>query len=213
MSGSKDHQLQAIAQILPEGVEVRQMLDWWAAADVRYWGGRLRPCWLTAGIEPYGKCIGSFSPSTRTINVIPSFWQRGAEQVARGVLIHEACHQAQGELYRHLDAASGPRGRWTDTSHRCPSWTRAVEDVIQVDGLGVFCPIWRRSTGNEWFPWVPASADWMTWRRVDPDDTFDGRRLLGFREARSFTPGVSQEALQAAAGFVDGGGQPVEPDL
>ena len=167
------------------------MLRAWRGADTRYWQGNLTPCWLSANIEPYGKCIGSWNGATRTLNLTPSLWQGavgagGVPSVVTGVVVHEACHQAQDQLYHHLDAAKGPRGKWTDSSHRCPSWARAVEDVIQREAMDVFCPVWRRSTGNQWSPWVPASEDWMTWEKADPLARFDGRKLLGFGEASTF---------------------------
>jgi hypothetical protein len=194
----KTTQLEVLRGLLPAGSEVRQMLDAWAEIDQRYWGADLTPCWMTAGIEPYGKCIGSWSPHTRTLNLVPSLFRMKEPTAAvQGVLAHECCHQAQGQLYRHLDQAKGPKGRWTDSSHRCPSWSRAVEDVVQRDGIHVFCPVWHRSTGNCWRPWVPDSSDWMTWKRVEPDATFDGRPLLGFEGARSFAPGVDLQELVA----------------
>jgi len=187
----KADQLEALQAILPPTAEVADMLRAWRGADARYWGGNLTPCWLSANIEPYGHCIGSWSPSTRTLNLVPSLWATpaglfGVPSAVAGVVVHEACHQAQVQLYRHLDAAKGPRGKWTDHSHRCPSWARAVEDVIQREAMDVFCPVWRRSTGNLWTPWVPASEDWLAWEKADPLARFDGRKLLGFGEARSF---------------------------
>jgi hypothetical protein len=196
--GLKGEQIEALRKILPPTCEVAQMLNVWIAADRRYWQGNLTPCWLSCGIEPYGKAIGSWCGGTRTLNLVPMlFHTADPTSWVRGVMIHEACHQAQSQLYRHLDQAKGPRGRWTDHSHRCPSWSRAVEDVIQVEGLPVFCPVWRRSTGNEWHPWVPAQEDWMVWKRVKAGDRFDGRRLLGFDESRSFMPHVSLSDLMA----------------
>lgn len=217
----KAHQLEALAAILPPTAEVAQMLAGWRGADARYWGAQLTPCWLTSNIEPYGKCIGSWNSATRTLNVIPRLFSAGGPEsalmkAAMGVVIHEACHQAQGQLYRHLDQARGPRGRWTDSSHRCPSWSRAVEDVIQAEGLATFCPVWHRSTGNVWRPWVPASADWLTWKRVEPGDTFDGRRLLEMDEARAFMgAGVTLPELLAAAGLEteNAKGEPIQWDL
>ena len=187
----KADQLEALQTILPPTAEVADMLRAWRGADARYWGGNLTPCWLSANIEPYGHCIGSWSPSTRTLNLVPTLWATpaglfGVPSAVAGVVVHEACHQAQGQLYRHLDAAKGPRGKWTDHSHRCPSWARAVEDVIQREAMGVFCPVWRRSTGNLWTPLVPAAEDWLTSEKADPLAHFDGRKLLGFGEARSF---------------------------
>lgn len=213
----KQAQLQALQMVLPETAEVADMLRAWRSADARYWAGQLKPCWLTAAIEPYGHLIGSWRPHTRTLNLVPMLWAGAeAERWVAGVVIHECCHQAQGQLYRHLDReAKGPRGRWTDFSHRCPSWSRAVEDVIQTDGLDVFCPAWRRSTGNQWFPWVPVSEDWLTWERADPEATVDGRKLLSFTAARSFTPEVCLEDLVADLGLAteSRSGKPVEWDL
>jgi len=217
----KEAQLQALQMVLPESAEVADMLKAWRGADARYWGGQLRPCWLTAAIEPYGHCIGSWHPCTRTLNLVPQLWQgpTGADGVpawVTGVLVHECCHQAQGQLYRHLDReATGPRGRWTDTSHRCPSWARAVEDVVQAEGLDVFCPVWRRSTGNLWHPWVPVSEDWLRWEQADPGARVDGRKLLSFEQARSFTPQVSLEDLVAGLELatVSKAGKPVQWDL
>ena len=189
----KQHQIEALQAILPASAEVADMLRAWRGADARYWNGSLTPCWLTANIEAYGACIGSWNPATRTINLIPSLWQNefGIRRVdalteVTGVMVHEACHQAQSQLYRHLDAAKGPRCKWFDTSHRCPSWSRACEDVIQAEDLSIFVPVWHRSTGNIWNPWIPDSTDWMTWRKVEPSDTFDGRRLLSKTAAREF---------------------------
>jgi hypothetical protein len=195
---SKATRLNVLREMIPATAEVAQMLDVWEEIDQRYWRGDLIPCWPSCNIEPYGKCIGSWTQGTRTLNLVPSLFRTNeATAVVWGVMAHECAHQAQGQLYRHLDQAKGPRGRWTDSSHRYPSWSRALEDVIQQDGLDVFCPVWHRSTGNTWRPWVPASADWMTWRMVSPDDTFDGRRLLTFEEARSFVPGVDLRMLVA----------------
>lgn len=210
----KAAQLQAIQMVLPESAEVADMLRAWRAADTRYWGGQLKPCWLTAAIEPYGKRIGHWEPGARTLNLIPTLW--ADPRAVTCVMVHECCHQAQDQLYRQLDrAAKGPRGRWTDSSHRCPSWSRAVEDVIQTDGLDVFCPVWRRSTGNLWRPWVPVTEDWLTWEQADPDATVDGRRLLGFKAARGFMTGITPEelgrALNPAAGAAEN--EPVEWDL
>ena len=185
----KEHQIEALQAILPNSAEVADMLRAWRGADARYWKGNLKPCWLTANIEPYGACIGSWSPSTRTLNLIPTLWRRSCSKsltAVTGVMVHEACHQAQGQLYNHLDKAKGPRGKWTDFSHRCPSWSRACEDVLQGEEMPWFMPVWHRSTGNQWMPWVPDSADWMQWRRVEPDDTFDGRKLISKEAARSF---------------------------
>jgi hypothetical protein len=203
----KDQQLEALAAILPPTAEVADMLRAWRGADARYWGGCLTPCWLTANIEPYGACIGSWNTITRTLNLVPMLWRSGdlgSEGLASvtGVVIHEACHQAQHQLYCHLDAAKGPRGRWTDHSHRCPSWSRAVEDVIQAEDMDVFCPVWHRSSGNQWHPWVPASDDWMTWERADPEAHFNGRRLLSFKGARSFMgPGFTLSGLIETLGL------------
>jgi hypothetical protein len=213
----KAAQLKALEMVLPESAEVADMLRAWRRADARYWGGQLKPCWLTAGIEPYGKCIGTWSPHTRTINLVPMLWHRPlAARWVADVVAHECCHQAQSQLYKHLDReAKGPRGRWTDTSHRCPSWSRAVEDVIRADGLDVFCPVWRRSTGNLWHPWVPVTDDWLTWEQADPEATVDGRKLLGFRHARSFGPDLdlwAAQELQAAMKRANGD-EPVEWDL
>lgn len=202
----KDAQLAALAEILPPTAEVALMLQCWRLADQRYWDGQLRPCWLTAGIEPYGKCLGSWDRSARTLNLVPTLFRRGdgGRAIVQGVVTHEACHQAQGQLYRHLDAAKGPRGKWFDTSHRCPSWSRVVEDVIRVEAMDVFCPVWHRSTNNRWDAWVPASEDWMQWKKADPNALFDGRRLLSFAECSSFLgPAVSLE--QAVQGLGDGG--------
>ena len=206
----KEGQLQALQLVLPESAEVADMLRAWRAADARYWAGQLRPCWLTAGIEPYGKCLGSWTPGTRTLNLVPTLW--ADTRYVAGVMVHESCHQAQGQLYRHLDRAAGPRGRWTDHSHRCPSWSRAVEDVVKVEGLDVFCPVWRRSTGNEWSPWVPASEDWMRWEQADPEATVDGRKLLGFQAARAFMPHLELEELVATLELATetAAGKPVE---
>ncbi|CAK6700985.1 hypothetical protein [Synechococcus sp. CBW1107] len=186
----KAQQLEVLSEVLPPTSEVAAMLGWWREADARYWGGQLRPCWLVSGITPYGHCIGLWSPAARTITLHQSLWNASAT-AGRGVLVHECCHQAQQELYRHLDTeAKGPGGKWTDTSHRCPSWSRAVEDVIQADGLEVFCPVWRRSTGNQWRPWIPTTTDWLTWEVTSPDKPFDGRRLLTLEESRSFEPNL-----------------------
>ena len=189
----KQHQIEALQAILTPSAEVADMLRAWRGADARYWNGNLTPCWLTANIEPYGHCIGSWNSGTRTLNLIPTLWQNNygirrldALTEVTGVLVHEACHQAQDQFHRHLDTARGPRGKWTDHSHRCPSCSRACEDVIQAENLGIFVPVWHRSTGNIWHPWVPDSDDWMTWRKVNPDDTFDGRRLLPLFAARAF---------------------------
>jgi hypothetical protein len=218
----KAHQLEALQAILPPTSEVADMLRAWRGADARYWGSSLTPCWLSCGIEPYGKCIGSWAPHSRTLNLIPTLWQTpeglwGVPSAVAGVLVHEACHQAQGQLYRYLDTeAKGPRGRWTDTSHRCPSWARAVEDVVQREGMGVLCPVWRRSTGNLWTPWVPASQDWLTWEQADPDATVDGRRLLTFGEARSFMgAGITLAELVESLDLetIDKRGNPVQWDL
>lgn len=207
--------------VLPESAEVADMLRAWRGADTRYWGGRLRPCWLTAAIEPYGKCLGSWSPGTRTLNLVPQLWTGPANpdgllRYVAGVVIHECCHQAQSQLHRHLDRAAGPRGRWTDHSHRCPSWARAVEDVVQAEGMDVFCPVWRRSTGNTWSPWVPASEDWMLWEQADPEARVDGRRLLSFSEARGFL-GVGLTLEELVAGLelatTTAAGKPVQWDL
>jgi hypothetical protein len=194
----KADQLEALRAILPPTSEVARMLDLWTAADRRYWGAALTPCWLSSNIEPYGKAIGSWAPHSRTLNLVPMLFRSRrpqAESWIRGVLVHEACHQAQHQLYRHLDAAKGPRGKWTDKSHRCPSWSRACEDVIQKDGIGLFIPVWHRSSGNLWHPWVPASEDWMTWKRVKPSDTFEGRPLADFDEAKEFLPGGALDEL------------------
>lgn len=182
-SASKAKQLAALAQVLPGDVAVGQMLEWWKEFDASVWGGRLRPCWLTSAIEPYGHCLGHYERNARTISLAPLLWERGSHAVRRAIMVHEMAHQAQQELYRPLDAAKGPRS-WTDTSHRCPSWSRAVEDWIQAEGLDVFCPVWHRSTGNAWHPWVPDSDDWMVWRKADPGERFDGRRLLSFVDAK-----------------------------
>lgn len=212
----KEAQLQALQMVLPESAEVADMLKAWRGADARYWGGRLRPCWLTAAIEPYGHLLGHHNGSTRTINLVPTLWEAG-EAAVWAVLVHEVCHQAQAELYRQLDRkAQGPRGRWTDLSHRCPSWARAVEDVVQAEGLDVFCPVWRRSTGNLWHPWVPVSEDWLLWEQADPEATVDGRKLLSFTAAKCFTPrGMTLAEVVAAAGVktVGRSGKPVEWDL
>jgi hypothetical protein len=218
----KKHQLEALQAILPASAEVSDMLRAWRGADARYWGGNLTPCWLTANIEPYGAALGSWSPSTRTLNLIPTLWREngqrpeGAEGVLQsvaGVLIHEACHQAQGQLYRHLDAeATGPRGRWTDTSHRCPSWARAVEDVIRTEGIDLFCPVWHKSTGNQWFPWVPVDGDWRRWEKADPEATVDGRQLMGLGQSKQFMgPGLSFSQLIESLGLPleDGKGKPI----
>lgn len=213
MKNSKVQQLKALAAILPPGQQVAHMLETWQQADARYWAGKLQPCWLTAGIEAYGHCIGTWRPAARTINVIPAL--HAVPDAAAGVTIHEMCHQAQTELYGHLDAAQGPRGRWTDTSHRCPSWSRAVEDVIQAEGMDVFCPVWHRSTGNQWHPWVPSSSDWTTWERVAPDATFDGRQLLSFESAKRFAPGrdLSTAAQEAGLATHTAKGDPIDWDL
>lgn len=202
----KEHQIEALQAILPPTAEVADMLRAWRGADARYWAGSLTPCWLTASIEKYGKAVGHWCAATRTLNLVPQLWRSeegidGVPLVVTGVLIHEACHQAQSQLYRHLDAARGPRGRWFDASHRCPSWSRAVEDVIQRDRLDVFCPVWHRSSGNIWHPWVPASDDWMTWERADPEATYDGRRLLSFGEAKYFMPEFTMTDLIEAIGL------------
>jgi hypothetical protein len=203
---SKQRQVEALQSILPPTAEVADMLRVWCAADSRYWDGHLQPCWLTANIEKYGKAVGSFTPSTRTLNLVPQLWRSikgadGVPAVVTGVIVHEACHQAQDQFYRHLDSARGPRGKWFDTSHRSPSWSRAVEDVIQQDGLDVFCPVWHRSSGNLWHPWVPASDDWMTWERVDPQATFDGRKLLSLHMSKCFMPQISMAELIDAVGL------------
>lgn len=219
----KTHQIEALQAILPPSAEVADMLRAWRGADARYWNGSLTPCWLTANIEAYGACIGSWNPETRTINLIPALWdawtdtfdnhglptkiraRRLSDDPHSGVchvITHEACHQAQSQLYRHLDAAKGPRGKWFDTSHRCPSWSRACEDVIQREELDLFVPVWHRSTGNTWNPWVPDSADWMTWRKVDPSDTFDGRQLASFDRSKCFGPsGLTLTQLIESIGF------------
>lgn len=212
MKQLKKHQIEALQAILPDSAEVADMLKAWRGADAKYWKGNLTPCWLTANIEPYGSCIGTWSPSTRTLNLIPTLWRdkegkrRTPDDPLDGVaavLVHEACHQAQGQFYRHLDGAKGPRGKWFDFSHRCPSWSRACEDVIQAEEMDLFVPVWHRSTGNQWFPWVPASTDWMEWRKVEPDDTFDGRRLASFSEAMHFHHklGLSLSDLVESIGF------------
>ena len=183
------------------------MLRAWRGADARYWDSSLTPCWLTANIEPYGACIGSWNQKTRTLNLVPMLWQANGLagsplQAIAAVLIHEACHQAQHQLHRALDGAHGPRGDWTDRSHRCPSWSRAVEDVIQAEGMNVFCPVWHRSTGNKWHPWVPVSDNWMKWERVEPSAQFNGRRLLNFGEARAFCgPAITLSDLIASMGL------------
>lgn len=89
----KAGQLQALEMMLPESAEVAEMLRAWRAADTRYWAGQLRPCWLTAGIETYGKCLGSWSPGTRTMNRAPTI--RAATRYVADVVIHACCHQAQ----------------------------------------------------------------------------------------------------------------------
>lgn len=327
----KAEQMEALQAILPPSTRVAQMLEAWRGADQRYWNGSLTPCWLTANIEPYGHCIGSWNEATRTLNLVPALWpakaiakaefihcsdtssedrveqwrpilqrisqdnisinhwslscggrsalgldirllkvhkddvykysipypehgavcidlnwadntlervivaktamgpfngeagvpeewDRRAKSIARdvrkflkqgdalpvleprlmaieehnygmemvaGVIVHEACHQAQSQLYSELDDATGPK-TWTDSSHRCPSWSRACEDVLQAEEMPWFMPVWHRSTGNQWNPWVPDSSDWMAWRKVEPDSTFDGRKLISMRGARSF---------------------------
>lgn len=182
----KKQLLFALKAILPSDAKVAGMLAAWCGADARYWNSALSPCWLTANIEKYGRFRGAWSPDSRTINLIPSLWYLDDElSTVAQVLVHETCHQAQTELYLHLDSASGPAS-WFDRSHRCPSWSRACEDVIQAEGMDVFVPVWHRSTGNKWHPWVPDSPDWMKWRRVKPDETFDGRRLLSKKAAMSF---------------------------
>ena len=212
-SKGKAHQLEILAAILPASAEVADMLRFWREADAAYWGSKLTPCWLTANIEKYGKALGTWAPATRTLNLVPMLWPgryidgiKGSLDLVRDVVVHETCHQAQGSFYRHLDAAKGPRGKWFDSSHRCPSWSRAVEDVIRVERMDVFCPVWHRSTGNVWHPWVPASEDWMVWEKADPAATFDGRRLLSFRDSKCFGPGKGLAAT-------DENGDPIELDL
>jgi hypothetical protein len=192
---TKAAELAVLRGILPEGREVRLMLDTWAWADQRYWGGLLRPPWFTSGIEPYGRFLGSWHEPRRTLNVIPTLFKLNhAGPAAKGIVTHECCHQAQHQLYEHLNQAKGPK-RWTDSSHRCPAWSRAVEDVVLTDGLGYFCPVWHRSTGNVWHPWVPASDDWMAWKKAKPDDLYQGRRLMGLEQSRGFAPGVDLKAV------------------
>jgi hypothetical protein len=68
--------------------------------------------------------------------------------------------------------------------------------------MNLFVPVWHRSTGNIWNPWVPDSPDWMTWRRVEPSDTFDGRRLASFDSSKSFGPyGLTLTQLIESIGF------------
>lgn len=186
MLTNKAQLLSALEVILPSDAKVADMLAAWRGADARYWNGALSPCWMTANIAKYGSSTGTWSPCSRTINLIPSLWNHDDElSTVAQVLVHETCHQAQTEFYRDLDSASGPSS-WFDRSHRCPSWSRACEDVIQAEGMDVFVPVWHRSTGNRWHPWVPDSSDWMKWRKVQPDDTFDGRRLLSKDDAMRF---------------------------
>lgn len=215
-------QLEVLRAILPPGAEVAQLLKLWQEMDRRYFGAQLRPCWLQVGIEPYGRAIGSWCAATRTLNVVPQLWRCGVRlkdlkdlKMVRGVLLHEVCHQAQSQLFRELDQARGPRGKWTDLSHRCPSWSRAVNTVADVAGMEVFCPVWHRSTGNQWFPWVPAEADWSRWELADPQATVDGKRLLSFGESRGFLgPGLTLEQLVEALGLpTEENGKPVEWSL
>ncbi|QNJ03728.1 hypothetical protein [Synechococcus sp. PROS-U-1] len=233
----KRQQMDALQQILPPSAEVASMLKCWAGADVRYWNSNLQPCWLTSNIAKYGKCIGTWTPDTRTLNLVPNLWfhyvdlghtdkdgnpiktkvRRPADDplhIVSAVVIHEMCHQAQSQFYRDLDAAKGPRGRWFDSSHRCPSWSRACEDVIQVDEMDLFVPVWHRSTGNIWNPWVPDSSDWMKWKQVEPDDTFDGRKLASFDQARAFHPkvdtSIQQLCEEAGIPIEDDKGKPIE---
>ena len=184
----KRTQLAVLETILPAEAEVVDLLKAWKEVDSRYFGGQLQPCWLQVGIEPYGKSLGHWVPWSRTIQLASLLW-KGDPRLVAGVLLHEVCHQAQSQLFQELDQARGPRGRWTDSSHRCPSWSRAVNTVTELDGLQVFCPVWHRSTGNQWFPWVPAEADWSRWERADSQATVDGKRLLSRKESRSFIGG------------------------
>jgi hypothetical protein len=179
----KNLQMAVLTEILPDDTCTAEMLELWREIDAAYWGGRLRPLWMHAALTPYGHHLGRFSAHDRCIELVPGLW-RGDASLRRAVMLHEMAHQAQSELYHSLDAATGPRGQWTDLIHRCPSWSRAMEDWIQREQLNIFCPVWRRSTGNVWSPWVPDESSWMTWRQVEPDDTFDGRQLLDRDAAR-----------------------------
>lgn len=212
-------QLEVLRAILPPGAEVAQLLKLWQEMDRCYFGAQLRPCWLQVGIEPYGHAIGSWCGATRTLNVVPQLWRRGTDLgglgLVRGVLLHEVCHQAQSQLFQELDQARGPRGKWTDLSHRCPSWSKAVDTVATAEGMDVFCPVWHRSTGNRWFPWVPAEADWSRWERADPQATVDGKRLLSFGESKAFMgPSLTLEELVLELGLpTEENGKPVEWSL
>ena len=182
-------------RLLPEGVEVRKMVDHWECLNNLYWGDQLQPVWLTSNIATYGKSLGCWRPKERLINVIPTVVGDDSATRLSQVLGHEMCHQAQDELYRDLyGSAIGGQG---DESHRCVPWSRACFDVILADGLDVFVPVWRRSTGNRWFPWVPAidedgEPDWMTMEKVRPDSTFMGMRLLSMKDSMHFCPGMYQ---------------------
>jgi len=210
----KRTQLKTLQALLPQEAEVAELLRLWKVVEARYFGGRLRPCWLQVGIQPYGKSLGHWDPSSRTIQLASLLW-KGDPRLVAGVLLHEVCHQAQSELFRELDQARGPRGKWTDLSHRCPAWSRAVNTVMELDGLQLFCPVWHRSTGNHWFPWVPAEADWRRWERADPQATVDGKRLLSLQESRSFIGGeLTLEQLVEDLGLpTEENGKPVEWSL
>ena len=208
----KRRQVDALREILPPSTNVRTMLDVWIAIDQRYWGAALTPCWLSSNIEPYGKAIGSWAPQARTLNLVPQLF-RGTDPTApvRGVMAHEAAHQAQSQLYRHFDQAKGPRGRWFDTSHRCPSWSRALWDIICRDGTDAFAPVYHRSSGNQWHAWIPDSPDWSTWRKAKPDDTYQGRQLLSFDDVRHYAPALSKNQLLTHVQRNTAPGEPV-PD-
>lgn len=189
--------LEVVKGILPAGSDIKRMVGLWEWANSNYWNRRLRPCWLTCNISKYGKAVASWSSADRTINIVPRAFQEG---VWASVLVHEMCHQAQTELYRHLDQRRLVGGTGDD-SHRCPSWSRACWDVIYRElnlTTGGFVPCWRRSTGNRWFPWVP-EADPETWEiawedpwiRVEPDSTFLGKPLLDLGSASNFGPEIS----------------------
>lgn len=212
----KRTQLAVLETILPAEAEVVELLAAWEEVDSRYFGGQLQPCWIQVGIQPYGKSLGHWVPWSRTIQVALLLWgSENGQNLARRVLLHEVCHQAQSQLFQELDAAKGPRGRWTDRSHRCPSWSRAVNNVAEVARMDVFCPVWHRSTGNQWFPWVPAEADWSRWEKADPQARVDGKRLLSFDESRGFLgPDLTLEQLVGALGLpTEENGKPVEWSL
>ena len=68
--------------------------------------------------------------------------------------------------------------------------------------MNLFVPVWHRSTGNIWSPWIPASPDWMTWRKVSPSDTYQGRPLASFDRSKCFGPShLSITQLAESIGF------------